>query len=309
MTISSKAPTVSIGIPTYNRADGYLWDAVMSALCQTYENVEVIVSDNCSSDSTEKLMTGIDDPRLNYLRHETNIGPNGNFNACLNAASGDYFLLLCDDDIIDEDLVDVCMRGVNYSKGIGVIRTGTRVIDEHGGTIYERQNQVEDNSLAGLANAWFGKRTAIYLCSTLFNTAGLRDTGGLSSKHNLLEDGYGIARLGPTMGMHNIVDVKASFRRYPAQRTNSVPIREWCEDYLGLLQLFCEGCTDEEKPQLSLAGRKYFCGLCLTRIRALKSPVARELGRVKVYQHFGYRVFFERSKGRVTRVLRRALRR
>ena len=51
-------PLVSIGIPTYNRADGYLRECIESAINQTYPNIEIVISDNCSSDDTEALVTG-----------------------------------------------------------------------------------------------------------------------------------------------------------------------------------------------------------------------------------------------------------
>ncbi len=82
-------PMVSIGIPTYNRADGYLRECIDSAIRQTYPNIDIVISDNCSSDGTADLVNGIDDPRIRYFRHEQNIGANNNFNYCLEQARGD----------------------------------------------------------------------------------------------------------------------------------------------------------------------------------------------------------------------------
>ena len=93
MTSSKYNPLVSIGIPTFNRADGNLRKVIERALGQTYQNVEVIVSDNCSSDRTPELVQSIEDHRLRYIRQEVNIGANNNFNFCLNQAKGEYFLL------------------------------------------------------------------------------------------------------------------------------------------------------------------------------------------------------------------------
>ncbi len=49
------------------------------------------------------------DERVRYVRHEENIGPNNNFNACLKLARGTYFLLLHDDDRLDPDFAAYCM--------------------------------------------------------------------------------------------------------------------------------------------------------------------------------------------------------
>jgi glycosyltransferase involved in cell wall biosynthesis len=96
---------VTIGIPTYNRANKTLPSTINSSLNQDYPNIEIIVSDNCSPDNTEAIVRSFNDERIKYIRQKTNVGPNNNYNACLNAAKGDYFLLLRDDDLIDEDFV------------------------------------------------------------------------------------------------------------------------------------------------------------------------------------------------------------
>ena len=79
----STNPLVTIAIPTFNRADGSMLQTVQAALSQTYANVEVLVSDNASSDNTQELISAIDDPRLRYVRHPENIGANNNFNSCV----------------------------------------------------------------------------------------------------------------------------------------------------------------------------------------------------------------------------------
>src|SRR3972149_139084 len=123
--LSKTHPLITIAIPTYNRADLYLKQAIQCALNQTYSNVEIIISDNCSMDNTETVVKNFKDPRIRYFRQEKNIGGNNNFNFCLERAKGEYFLLLMDDDLIDSDFIETCMKGVNYDINIGIIRTGT----------------------------------------------------------------------------------------------------------------------------------------------------------------------------------------
>jgi len=62
--VNNVHPLVTIAIPTYNRADGYLREALASALNQTYQNIEIIVSDNCSTDNSEAFIRGISDQRI-----------------------------------------------------------------------------------------------------------------------------------------------------------------------------------------------------------------------------------------------------
>lgn len=103
-------PMVSIGIPTYNRSV-LLKRSIESALKQDYENLEVIVSDNASTDHTKELCQIYcdKDPRFKFIHHQTNLGPSKNFAEVLINASGNFFMWLGDDDWIDECYVSTCV--------------------------------------------------------------------------------------------------------------------------------------------------------------------------------------------------------
>lgn len=104
-------PLVSIGIPTYNRAE-LLKRSIESALGQNYTNVEVIVSDNASIDETETVCRsyGSQDGRFNYIRQSSNLGPAANFAEVLKYASGKFFMWLGDDDWIDAAYISSCVQ-------------------------------------------------------------------------------------------------------------------------------------------------------------------------------------------------------
>jgi len=104
-------PLVSIGIPTYNRAS-LLKRSIESALNQDHENVEVIVSDNASSDQTESICSIYSDmdSRFKYIRHSINRGPTENFSEVLKNSSGQFFMWLGDDDWIDPTYVSTCVQ-------------------------------------------------------------------------------------------------------------------------------------------------------------------------------------------------------
>ena len=80
--------------------------AIESALAQTHRDIEVIVSDNASSDDTAEHVSRIFDPRLVFIRQPENLGMTGNFNACLQAATGELFLMLSDDDILEPACIE-----------------------------------------------------------------------------------------------------------------------------------------------------------------------------------------------------------
>ena len=103
---------VSVGIPTYNRAAA-LSEAIASCLAQTYANIEIIVSDNASTDGTPGLCAQWqrDEPRIKVIRQPRNIGRERNFGAVLEEASGELFIWLSDDDTLDPRCVEACVAG------------------------------------------------------------------------------------------------------------------------------------------------------------------------------------------------------
>lgn len=138
-------PLVTIGIPTFNRAETFLPISLGSALAQDYEPLEIIVSDNCSADSTAELVQSMSDSGVRYLQQPTNSGPLPNYQHCLDAASGTYFMLLQDHDQIDSDFVSTCMLAVEGRTDIGYIQTGTRVVDASGTVLAEHENRGQDH--------------------------------------------------------------------------------------------------------------------------------------------------------------------
>jgi glycosyltransferase involved in cell wall biosynthesis len=267
-------PLVTIAIPTYNRADGYLKEALQSALDQTYPNLEIIVSDNCSSDNTESIMKTFSDRRLRYTRHKKNIGASNNFNYCLQKAKGAYFLLLHDDDLIDHDFVEACIKKLDSTKDIGIIRTGTRVIDAEGNITSEYPNRAGGLSTVDFFRFWLSWKTAIYLCSTLFNTERLREVGGFQSKHNLFEDAFAEFKLFAKYDRIDIEDIKSSFRVHPSEATFASKVRDWCEDSLLLLDLICE-LVPEEKDTIRKEGLLYFSTFNYRLAKKIRSPLNR----------------------------------
>lgn len=104
-------PLVSIGIPTYNRAKS-LARALDSALTQRYQNIEILISDNASSDETENLCQRYVSlhGNIKYRRFHENLGPTENFRQVLKMSSGDFFMWLADDDFIEDNYVSECLN-------------------------------------------------------------------------------------------------------------------------------------------------------------------------------------------------------
>ena len=106
-------PKVNIMIPTYNQSE-FIGEAVMSALAQSYENLEVIVGDDASTDNTEQVVRAIRDPRLTYIRNENNLGRVGNYRKMLyEYVSGEYVVNLDGDDYYtDPDFISEAIKQI-----------------------------------------------------------------------------------------------------------------------------------------------------------------------------------------------------
>ena len=90
-------PTVSVIIPTYNRAH-LVGRAIRSVLAQTFQDFEIIVVDDASTDNTEEVIRAFGDPRIIFLHQETNRGPSAARNTGIRASRGEYIAFLDSDD-------------------------------------------------------------------------------------------------------------------------------------------------------------------------------------------------------------------
>ena len=130
---SQSQPLVSIGIPTYNRLSG-LKSVLKCIREQTYSNLEIIVSDNCSpGDEIDQYMHLVtkDDPRIRYFRQSHNIGALANFGFVLTKATGKYFAWAADDDTCEGRFVEEIVDQMEQDSKIVLCACDVKNIDEH----------------------------------------------------------------------------------------------------------------------------------------------------------------------------------
>lgn len=118
---------VSIGIPTWNRVS-MLKRTVESALAQDYSNLEIVISDNASTDGTEEFCRTLSDreSRVRYMRQPVDAGQIINLAEVLNHAKGEYFMWLGDDDWLDEDYLSRCMEILETNPDYAMVAGRTR---------------------------------------------------------------------------------------------------------------------------------------------------------------------------------------
>ena len=112
---SNDQPLVSIVIPVYNQKLTYFRDALESALVQTYANIEIVVSDNHSTNEIPHYLSGITDRRLHIRKPDAFVPMAQNFQFGADQAVGDYLVFLCSDDYLCPDFVgDMVTHLLNY---------------------------------------------------------------------------------------------------------------------------------------------------------------------------------------------------
>ena len=129
MLSSQKNPLVSICIPTYNSAKS-LRESLDSIVKQTYSNKEIIISDNASTDETEKIVKEyVEKYKIKYYRNEKNIGGEANFNRCIELAQGEYIAIYHSDDIYLPNMVEKQVQAFQKSPAIGAVFTMVSLIN------------------------------------------------------------------------------------------------------------------------------------------------------------------------------------
>jgi glycosyltransferase involved in cell wall biosynthesis len=124
-------PRVTVGVPTFNRAAS-LRRSLRSVLDQTHADLELLISDNASTDETAELCADIAarDPRVRLIRQAENIGLTANFNVLLEAAAGELVMILADDDWLESTYVEHCLAALDADPGVVLASGGARY---HGG--------------------------------------------------------------------------------------------------------------------------------------------------------------------------------
>jgi glycosyltransferase involved in cell wall biosynthesis len=127
---TSKYPKITVIIPTYNRG-AFICDAIDSVLSQTFQDFELIIVDDGSTDNTAVLISAYADSRLRYLTQE-NKGRSNARNRALAVAQGEYIAFLDSDDMYLPDKLRVQTSFMDSHPDVGMIYTSALCVDEEG---------------------------------------------------------------------------------------------------------------------------------------------------------------------------------
>jgi glycosyltransferase involved in cell wall biosynthesis len=126
-------PRVSIGMPLYNR-EKYVGAAIDAHLKQTYEDFELIITDNASTDRSPEICRAYAaaDPRVKYHRNSRNLGATGNYRRCFELSTGEYFRWTPSDDLVSPNLLQRAVEVLDTDPSIMVAYGRTILVDALG---------------------------------------------------------------------------------------------------------------------------------------------------------------------------------
>lgn len=128
-------PLVSVIMPAYN-AEKYIAEAIQSVLNQTYKQLELVIVEDCSQDSTLKVIQSYHDTRIVLLRNEVNKGISFSTNRGLDAARGKYIALLDDDDVAMPERLQLQVDYMEQHTEIDILGGKSIDVDETGNVIH-----------------------------------------------------------------------------------------------------------------------------------------------------------------------------
>jgi len=215
--MSNKKPLVSVVIPVYNAAL-YVEESLRSIINQTYNNLEILVIDDCSKDDSVKIVENIakTDPRVRLIKNKSNLGIGGNRDKGIKNSKGKY---ICWQDADDVSLPDRIEQQVDFLENhpkVGVVGGFITFFDVNGPST-TRKYAEDDQSLRG---AIF-KYNPVAQPASMARAECYKMVGGYDPHYRLSEDLEMLFRIGERYAFGNIQKVVLMYRQTESSLTAS----------------------------------------------------------------------------------------
>jgi glycosyltransferase involved in cell wall biosynthesis len=277
-------PLVSVLMPAYN-SELYIAEAIQSILNQTYQNIELIIFDDGSSDKTRQVIEGFTDPRMIKILSDQNYGVVKARNEMIDRASGKYIALMDADDISDPTRLE---KQVSILEGgqYDICGSAQWVLDEGMGRIKKSKDKFSDADLRALL--------AVYCClcnSAMTGKAEIfkrfkYDTSILTS-----EDYYLWVQMAAAGSRFlNLPERLITYRRYPAQ-TSSVHLEKFKITTIEVQKKYLEllGISQNYYPRHLPFKQRLIDGLGLLRELNRRFSGISLKANAEIYARFQYR--------------------
>lgn len=207
-------PRVSILMPAFNAGD-YIITAIESILSQSYQNIELIILDDCSDDSTYQIALSFNNPRIKVFRNDRNLGLAFSRNRLLKLVSTDFFAFQDADDISHPNRIQEQVTFLSCNHKLLAVGSQSNVIDGHNQFISEC---LIPHIITGAPDT----KVAVLFENPFINTSMMvRASALLGMKYDLdyppLEDYEFWSRLVSKGGIANLANQLVSYRIHDKQ--------------------------------------------------------------------------------------------
>ncbi len=235
--MSSNRPRVSVGMPVYN-GENYIREALDSILAQTFQNFELVISDNASTDATEEICKEYlaKDERIRYYRTPRNMGATWNQNQVFKLSQGEYFKLAAHDDICAPEFLEKCVEALDQDSSVVLAYPWTKNIDQNGEVTGEYDLDGKLKLGSSRPPVRFRSMHRAFMCYPIFGvirSAALKQTPLLGSFGHA--DGALLSRLTLMGRFHEVPQHLFLNRRHPEQSTSVCSKDGNCDFYAFLV--------------------------------------------------------------------------
>lgn len=147
--MNNRVPTISIGLPVYN-GERFLAGTINQLLAQDFEDFELIIVNNASTDSTDEICRDFSqrDPRIRYYVNSSNIGASPNWNRAFQLARGEFFKWAMHDDECHPSLLRLCLEAYrNAPPNTALVFPKAAVINGEGKIQFTLDEPVANSSI------------------------------------------------------------------------------------------------------------------------------------------------------------------
>lgn len=171
----------SVTVPAYKAQ--FLKECIDSILAQTYQNFELIIVNDASPQDLDSIVAQYHDPRIRYYKNKVGFGAEhvvGNWNKCLEYATGDYLICMGDDDKLLPNCLEEYVKLIEKYPDSNVYHARTQIIDKNDNINSVQEGRpLSESVLSAIWHRLAGRRQ--YIGDWLFKVIALRDLGGFYS--------------------------------------------------------------------------------------------------------------------------------
>lgn len=280
----TKKPLISVLMPAYN-SELYIAEAIKSILDQSYQNIELIIFDDGSTDGTRKVIQSIDDPRIIKMLSDQNYGVVRARNDMIDRAAGEYIALMDADDIADPTRLEKQLRSLEAGE-CDLSGSAQWVLDESSGKLKKSKDKFTDPDLRALLSVYCGLCNSAMMGKAEIFKRFKYDTTILTS-----EDYYLWVQMAAAgYRFLNLKERLITYRRYPAQ-TSSVHLDKFRVTTIEVRKKYLEqlGISADLYPHQLPWPKRMTVGIALLQALNKKFPGVSLRANAEIYARFQYR--------------------